>query len=96
MTMGRNHPHLKFAAAVELVSLAVLLINLATLRDPAVASLTGPIHGCAYLVAIVSVLRDPMKRGTTIALALIPGAGATLALRQLASANEEPAPPAQA
>ncbi|MEV5478356.1 DUF3817 domain-containing protein [Streptomyces sp. NPDC127159] len=94
--MGRNHPHLKFAAAVELVSLAVLLINLATLHDPAVASLTGPIHGCAYLVAIVSVLRDPMKRGTTIALALIPGAGATLALRQLASANEEPAPPAQA
>ncbi|MCQ8832145.1 DUF3817 domain-containing protein [Streptomyces malaysiensis] len=96
MTMRRNRTHLKIAAVVELVSLAVLLINLATLRYPAVASLTGPIHGCAYLVAILSVLRDPMKRGTTIALALIPGAGATLALRQLASANEEPTAAARA
>ncbi|MDX3850213.1 DUF3817 domain-containing protein [Streptomyces sp. AK02-01A] len=94
--MDRNRTPLKIAAVVELVSLAVLLINLATLHHPAIASLTGPIHGCAYLVAIVSVLRDPMKRGTTIALALVPGAGATLALRQLASANEEPAAAARA
>ncbi|MGW1102403.1 hypothetical protein [Streptomyces sp. NPDC002540] len=45
--MDRNRTPLRIAAVVELVSLTVLLINLATLHYPAVASLTGPIHGCA-------------------------------------------------
>lgn len=83
--MDRNRTPLKISAVVELITLAVLLINLATAHNASVASLAGPIHGCAYLVAIGSVFRDPLKRGAIVALAIIPGVGATLALRQISS-----------
>ncbi|MFB6989712.1 DUF3817 domain-containing protein [Streptomyces sp. NPDC056178] len=86
--MDRNRTPLKIAALVELISLAILLINLATVQNASIASLTGPIHGCGYLVAIGSVLRDPLKRGAIVVLALIPGVGATLALRHLSSAEK--------
>ncbi|MCF3961471.1 DUF3817 domain-containing protein [Streptomyces fuscigenes] len=86
--MDRDHTLLKSAALVEVVSLLVLLTNLVTVHNAPVASLTGPVHGCAYLVAIGSVFRDPLKRGATVALAFIPGVGATLALRQLSSARK--------
>lgn len=81
---------LRAAATVELVSLIVLLTNLFTVHVPAIASLTGPVHGCAYLFSIGAVIRDRQRTTAAIALAVIPGIGGMLALRSL------PAPQAQA
>ena len=39
-------------AVLEMVSLAVLLLNLATVDDPAIAQGLGPVHGFCYLVGI--------------------------------------------
>lgn len=86
--MDRNRTPLKIAALVELISLTILLINLATAQNASVASLTGPIHGCGYLVAIGCVLRDPLKRGAIVVLTFIPGVGATLAPGRLQSRGD--------
>jgi len=75
---------LRIAALVELVSLVLLLANLATVHWPAVASLLGPVHGCAYLFVIGAALREarvPMIR----LLAVIPGIGGLLVVRRLRS-----------
>ncbi|MFE7977325.1 DUF3817 domain-containing protein [Streptomyces shenzhenensis] len=90
--MNRTRMPLKMAALVELASLAVLLANLVTVHYPAIASLMGPLHGCAYLFAIGAVIRDPERQRSTVALALIPGVGASLALRQMASAGTRAEP----
>jgi hypothetical protein len=82
---------LRIAALVEIVSLAVLLTNLATVHVAAVASLFGPIHGCAYLLVIGSVWHLTHSK-TTTALAAIPIVGGMIALRQVpkeAKANSE-------
>jgi hypothetical protein len=76
---------LRIAAAVELVSLLVLLINLATVHWRAVASLVGPTHGCAYLLVIILTARRPETTTATRATAVLPGIGGLLALRRLAS-----------
>ncbi|GGM37627.1 DUF3817 domain-containing protein [Dactylosporangium sucinum] len=73
---------LRIAAVVELVSLAVLLTNLATVHVPAVASLFGPIHGCSYLLVIGTALHLTRSRSTTL-LAAIPILGGLLALRRV-------------
>ena len=73
---------LRVAAIVELVSLAVLLTNLATAHVAAVASLVGPIHGCAYLFVIGAALQLSRSR-TTTALAAVPIVGGLLALRRI-------------
>lgn len=73
---------LRLAAAVELASLTILLINLATLHLPPVATLLGPLHGCAYLVVIGATLRSS-RDGTTRLLSAVPGLGGYLALRRL-------------
>ncbi|GGT93051.1 DUF3817 domain-containing protein [Streptomyces coeruleorubidus] len=74
---------LRVAATVELVSLIVLLTNLFTVHVPAIASLTGPVHGCAYLFSIGAVIRDRQRTTAAVALAVIPGIGGMLALRSL-------------
>ncbi|MFH9469553.1 DUF3817 domain-containing protein [Streptomyces clavifer] len=84
---------LRTAAGVEFASLLVLLVNLATVHWPAVSSLTGPTHGCAYLLVIVQVMRTPGTNGRTKLYALLPGVGGLLALRQYGrrqSATAEP------
>ncbi|WP_232376733.1 DUF3817 domain-containing protein [Amycolatopsis aidingensis] len=72
---------LRIAAGVELLSLAVLLVNLATVHWSAVSSLIGPAHGCAYLFVIVLTAR--LSRATTRMrlTALIPAIGGLLVLR---------------
>ena len=73
---------LRAAAAVEALSLLVLVLNLVTGHVPALASAVGPIHGCAYLIAIAltwSMTRTPAIR----ALSIIPGFGALLVPRRL-------------
>ncbi|MFD9895794.1 DUF3817 domain-containing protein [Amycolatopsis sp. NPDC059027] len=77
---------LRIVAGAELVSLIVLLVNLATVHWPAVSSLVGPLHGCTYLFVVVLTPRL-REAGTRIrAMAVIPGIGGLLVLRQLARA----------
>ena len=73
---------LRVAARVELVSLLVLLANLATVHARAVATLIGPLHGCAYLLVIGSTLAAT-RRGRPRLLALVPGVGGLLAERRM-------------
>ncbi len=71
---------LRTAAAVEALSLLILLLNLATAHNAAVASAVGPIHGCAYLIAIV-ITWSLTKTSSARAISFIPGIGALLVLR---------------
>ncbi|GGK27645.1 hypothetical protein GCM10011583_69580 [Streptomyces camponoticapitis] len=87
---------LRISAAVELVSLGVLLLNLATFHFQLVAALTGPVHGCTWLFSIVAALRDPHITRPTAAFAVIPGIGGLLALRRLDRADQAHAPEATA
>jgi len=73
---------LRVAARVELVSLLVLLANLATVHARAIATLIGPLHGCAYLLVIGSTLAAT-RRGRPRLLALVPGVGGLLAERRM-------------
>jgi hypothetical protein len=75
------------AAVVEFVSLVVLLVNLVTVHLPAITSLGGPTHGCAYLFVVVATLRNPATTRATRVMAWIPGVGGLLVLRQLADAE---------
>ena len=76
----------RVVAAVELVSLLVLLVNLATVHLPAITSLGGPTHGCAYLVVVVATLRNPAATPATKVMAWLPGIGGLLVARRLATA----------
>lgn len=77
----------RVVAAVELLSLLALLVNLATAHLPAVSSLGGPVHGCAYLVVVVATLRNPAATTTTKVMAWLPGIGGLLVARQLAAVS---------
>ncbi|WP_306207008.1 DUF3817 domain-containing protein [Actinoplanes sp. RD1] len=72
---------LRSAAAVELASLVLLLLNLATVHWPVVATLLGPVHGCAYLVVIGATVRESRSVSTRL-LAVIPGVGGWLVVRR--------------
>ncbi|MEU9205988.1 DUF3817 domain-containing protein [Streptomyces sp. NPDC048332] len=74
---------LRIAAAVEAVSLLVLLANVLTVHAAPVTSLCGPLHGTAYLVALAMTWVAPGASSGARWLALIPGIGAMLALRRL-------------
>ncbi|MFI5839343.1 DUF3817 domain-containing protein [Catenuloplanes sp. NPDC051500] len=74
------HRLLRIAAAVEAFSLLVLLANLATVHLPAIASLTGPLHGCAYLFVIIAAFRLPGLSRPTRLSSLVPGVGGLLVL----------------
>ena len=73
---------LRFSALVELSSLVLLLGNLATVHWPAVASLLGPVHGCAYLFVIGATVRESPRLPTRL-LAVVPGFGGLLVVRRL-------------
>lgn len=72
---------LRVGAIVEVASLVVLLANLATVHVAAVASLVGPIHGCAYLLVIGAAFRSSRSTVTTV-LAALPAVGGLVALRR--------------
>lgn len=71
---------LRAAAVVEASSLLLLVVNLATVHVPAVASLVGPVHGAAYLTVIATSLLAPAA-GRARWRALVPGVGGLLAVR---------------
>jgi hypothetical protein len=81
---------LRWAARFEAASLLVLLLNLATVHVQWVATLIGPLHGCAYLLAIGATLQ--VSRSARIRwLAVIPGVGGLLAERSLRT-TPQPSP----
>ena len=70
---------LRIAAAVEAISLKLLIINLVTAHLPAVTSVIGPIHGGAWLATIAIAFLipiPPVPRWTSI----LPGIGGLIAL----------------
>lgn len=75
-------PLLRIAVRVEALSLLVLLINLATVHIRWIATLVGPVHGCAYLLVIGVVLRTA-RAARPRWLAVVPGVGGLLAERSL-------------
>ncbi|WP_436533517.1 DUF3817 domain-containing protein [Actinoplanes sp. HUAS TT8] len=79
-----NRP-LRLAAAVELLSLVILLVNLATVHVRPVAALCGPVHGCAYLMVLILTAWNPAADRTAKLLAWIPGIGGLLATRRTIS-----------
>jgi Domain of unknown function (DUF3817) len=80
------------AAVVEAVSLVVLLVNRFTAHLDPVTSVTGPVHGTAYLVVIFSTLLVAGAPRAARLLALVPGIGGWLALRRLRAEPAHPAP----
>lgn len=80
---------LRIAAGVEFVSLIVLFANLATVHWPAVSSLIGPTHGCAYLFVIIVAAREAAATRQTKLIAFIPGVGGLLVLRRLATEPDQ-------
>lgn len=85
---------LRIAAHTELISLLILLTNLATVHLRPLSSLMGPVHGCAYLFVILLAWRLPHATPAVRALSLIPGVGGLLALRRAAARSPlgRPAP----
>ena len=74
---------LRIAAGVELLSLAVLLVNLVTVHAKPVTSLTGPVHGTAYLVVIaITALLPDLPAGTRWR-SVVPAVGGLLVLRRI-------------
>ena len=88
MTIHPRPPrHLRVAAHTELVSLIVLLANLFTVHLQPVAALMGPTHGCAYLFVVIATWRFEDAPVAAKLLAVVPGAGGLLALRQIVRAD---------
>jgi hypothetical protein len=75
-------PALRLAAAVELASLAVLLVNLATGHRPEISAAVGPTHGCAYLFVVLLTALGTRDRWVRLTAA-VPGVGGLLVLRRL-------------
>lgn len=71
------------AAQIELVSLIVLLTNLATVQLRPLAALIGPLHGCACLFVVITAWRHESADSTAKAAAVIPGIGGLLAHRRI-------------
>lgn len=71
----------RVVAAVEAITLLILLVNLVTVHISGVAAAVGPVHGSAYLIAIALALSGPFSRRART-LTFVPGIGALLAARQ--------------
>ena len=71
---------LSIATAAELLSLAALLLNLATVHWPAVASALGPVHGFCYLATIALAWQLPVPTRVRLR-SLVPAVGGLLVLR---------------
>lgn len=71
---------LEICSVLELLSVVLLLANLATVHDPGLAAALGPIHGALYLLVAVTALfaRNLLRR--TRWQALIPVVGGVLTL----------------
>lgn len=66
--------------ALEIVTLGVLVINLATVHEQVITRAIGPVHGAIYLTVVVMLLLIPRLRWATRLLGLVPVVGGALAL----------------
>lgn len=74
---------LQLFGLAEVLTLAVLLTNLATVHVPELARLVGPLHGLAYLATIITAILAANGHHRVWLLALIPAAGGLLAAARL-------------
>ncbi len=79
-------PLLRIAARVEFLSLLLLLANLATVHVDEVATLLGPLHGCAYLVVVGATWQATRRRRPRL-LSVVPGVGGLLAERAVPNSD---------
>jgi hypothetical protein len=63
---------------IELITLAVLFINLASGNNRGIAAAFGPIHGTAYLIGVILGWRSPLARWRKI-ITIVPGVGTLIA-----------------
>jgi len=85
---------LRLVALAEPATLAVLLTNVTVLHEPGVAAAIGPVHGGCYLAIIIGFLIRDHTTAAARLLAVLPGIGGLLTLRQVRiDATAEPAHP---
>lgn len=79
-------------AALEIATLAVLLVNVFTAHLRPLTQTMGPTHGAIYLVIVVIMLFAPGFRPTQRLLGLLPVVGGAIALLSIARSrdNREP------
>jgi hypothetical protein len=70
-------------AVVEALTLATMLLNVATVHAGPVGAVLGPLHGAAYLASIALVLTAPHAPRAARLRVLIPGVGGLLAAREM-------------
>jgi hypothetical protein len=71
---------LEVLSVLELLSVVVLLVNLATVHVEGVASALGPTHGALYLAVAVTALLGQGLLPRTRVLALVPVLGGVFTL----------------
>lgn len=72
----------------ETATLLALVVNLATVHLPAVASAVGPVHGTLYLACIAITLLLPVPNSARW-LSAVPVVGGLLALRRADRADRQ-------
>lgn len=72
---------LKWLGVAEMATLALMLINIATVHEPAISSVLGPSHGLAYTGTVIAAILTAAGRHRVWALSLVPGIGGWLAYR---------------
>lgn len=75
---------LKWLGAAEMVTLALMLLNIMTVHAAPVSSVLGPSHGLAYTGTVIAGALAAEGRHRMWALSLIPGIGGWLAYRSWA------------
>ncbi|MGW7535361.1 hypothetical protein [Amycolatopsis sp. NPDC054798] len=87
---------LEIIGTVELATLVLMLGNVATVHQPEVSRVLGPVHGLAYTVTLIAAVLVMGGKHRVWLLALIPGIGGLLASRAARAAwaarREEPNP----
>ncbi|PJJ62014.1 hypothetical protein [Compostimonas suwonensis] len=83
---------LRVAGIAKVLTLAIMLGNLATVRLDPVGSVLGPVHGILYLVVVVLSLLQPIPVGKRL-LGLVPGIGGLLVLRASRDRAPDETPP---
>ena len=77
---------------LETVTLATLLINLATSGNAAFAAAVGPVHGMFYLSVIILTLLNAAADRRAKTLSALPAVGGLLAVRRIRRRRDELVP----
>lgn len=72
---------LRLLGIAEMATLALMLLNILTVHEPAISSVLGPAHGLAYTGTVIAGILAAAGRHRIWALSLIPGVGGWLAYR---------------